>query len=598
MLAAMPSAFIGNGFTPPPTPPLVIRRDVSPSPAYRPRIAPVLGDGGGTVAALKSHLRAKVPARLLTELQEVQDISSMEGRLLMGITDLFEELGTEERQRRTAWEETAQRGARELRAEVEADLARGACESRRLLADARRDAAEARRMAQPCHDLLMALERHEAPAGLSEVIAREVKFKVGQEAERMSQTLWLKLEERLMQAVSGERSRWAEVCASQLSEKLSQEHELQENWRINVEGRLAETEARTAVYKEDLWMATEKARSEMEARINVSLDQARSLTESRVLSAQDKARSEMEARIFNSAEKTRAESESRMGSRLRELHEAGSKTQHVIEKFAERWGSAWSEEAQHREAGDTEARRQLEALSQGIQTQLRLFDGQVRRLETEVLRSTGTVENHSKELRAETELEVKTRQEANSQLLSRINEAQNALRNEMRMEAESRGNGDTRLSASLDKLRGLVGKLVSLVEIQSRVGGSLATGPGLEDLQEAAKEVMAYSFADGAGTPPLVVGGASPGMRLSFDAARIGSRPPVPTQGPAVARIGSAPPATAYAPVGLAPQFEVVRMATTPPPVSRMMLGNSTPPLGSQAGLVGPSPGSLVINSN
>jgi len=80
----------------------------------------------------------KVPARLLAELQEVRSISEIEGRLLTGITDLFGELAKDERHRRQAWEEKADRNARELRAGVDTDLARGACEARRLLAEAKK----------------------------------------------------------------------------------------------------------------------------------------------------------------------------------------------------------------------------------------------------------------------------------------------------------------------------------------------------------------------------------------------------------------------------------------------------------------------------
>jgi len=80
----------------------------------------------------------KVPARLLTELQEVRNISEVEGRLLIGITDLFGELATEERRRRQAWEEKTERNTRELRAGVDAELARSACEARRLLAEAKK----------------------------------------------------------------------------------------------------------------------------------------------------------------------------------------------------------------------------------------------------------------------------------------------------------------------------------------------------------------------------------------------------------------------------------------------------------------------------
>lgn len=283
-----------------------------------------------TVAVAKAsetEVAQRLSERLLADLKKAQGVSEVEGRLLASITELFEELAGEERRRRSVWEEKAERELRGIRNSLDTELASGACETRRLVAEARREATEARRFAQPCHDLLAAFENQEAPPGITQLLKREAQTAATAESERILQALRQELKDATAAAfqestqdfarmVKEEGERWAKACAGQLASAL-----------------LVEQQAR------------EEAKAELERRAT-------------------------------EVEEALAGTEARLGPKLRELQTAHSSLVETLARYGDRWEAAWKEEAEARATGDAEAHaeaaRRAEVLLQasGAQAQI------------------------------------------------------------------------------------------------------------------------------------------------------------------------------------------------------------------------------------
>jgi hypothetical protein len=267
----------------------------------------------------------------------------MEARLLAGLTDLFEELAGEDRRRRTSWEERSERSLRELRATVDADMARGACESRRLLAEAKREAAEARKMAQPCADLIEALERQELPQSFLAGFRREAQAAVSAEMENMLPTLRAQISdavvatsrdhaEQLSKALESEGGRWADVCTRQVTEGMLRE---QQSLESRVSGALdcvaKDVERRSAIGRQELCDVV-------------------------------------------------GELEQRLAARLFDLQEAHTTLQAILDRYAGRWEKAWCEEADARAQADKEAGTRLEQVAHANEVQTRALEASLFRI--------------------------------------------------------------------------------------------------------------------------------------------------------------------------------------------------------------------------
>lgn len=405
----------------------------------------------------------------------------MEGRLLAGITELFDELVAEEQRRRAGWEERCERASREFQASVESDVARGACESRQALADCRRDAQEARKMATPCHDLLAALARGESPPGLTRLVQQEVRSALASESERLrsqlsqtlSQQLGMQLSSQLGAQLNAQLSAsvreqgetyvrmlneksgaWAEACAGQMADAVLCEQKAREACRVALESRLAETEARAVLYKDELQAAAERRSAEMEAR---------------------------------------------MGARLHELQEGNASLQVVLERYSDRWEQAWRSEVELRTSGDREAAQRFEVLVESCEARAKVARSMDEQAEQRAEGVKRYVDAKCFELRTESEAEWNARQGADSALLVRMHEVQA----EVKKEVSLRTTADQQLGISLKQLRDLVQKVVILVELQAQTGSK---GPldklSLGALTEAAAEMLVQTVS-GSGASPL-----------------------------------------------------------------------------------------------
>lgn len=134
-----------------------------------------------------------VPVRFVTQVQmpEKGDMSvNVEScEMNVDLEDVFKDI---DEQRLLAWE---------LRADAEADLKRA--DSKHIISEvkaARREAAEAKRLAQPCHDLMASLQRQEAPLELTRIISREVQRAVREESEQLQGNLRQQLGEEMATA--------------------------------------------------------------------------------------------------------------------------------------------------------------------------------------------------------------------------------------------------------------------------------------------------------------------------------------------------------------------------------------------------------------
>jgi len=382
----------------------------------------------------------KVPARLLAELQEVRSISEIEGRLLTGITDLFGELAKDERHRRQAWEEKADRNARELRAGVDTDLARGACEARRLLAEAKKDAAEARRLAQPCMDLLASLDNNKLPAKFAQVISQEALEVASAEIERATEGLRQELNDVLKSAIHGhaeqfkkaltdESGRWAEACASQLAEGFYREQQAREKFKAAIESKMLESGGNS-----------ERLREEMRTAVA----------------------------------QTCADAEARLGAHLQELQAANVSLQTVLERYTEHWERAWHEETQARVNSDCETTQRLEILVRASEAQVRTMEAAIQRVDAGLNYlglSIGREEN--------------VRQETDSQLLAALCD----LQGELRTEADRRSCTDIRLANNVQQLRVLVNNVVKQIGTQTRIGSTL-NGDGSNLPAESGSDIV------------------------------------------------------------------------------------------------------------
>lgn len=363
-----------------------------------------------------ASLAGKVPNRLLAELQDEQDAATLEGRVLAGVTDLFEEMAVEERRRRVSWEEKADRNLRDLRAGVESDLARAGCESRRLFTEAKREAAEARKMVQPCYDFVAAIERQEALPSLSLVVRREVQLSMQAEVDRLGQHFRQQLTESLTAAsrenaelLAIESSKWAEACAGQMADVISKEQQAREFSIAALEERLGNAHGR------------EQREATQQKQELVEVAEAMCM-------------------------KASNEAEAHLGSLVVQLQEAHVTLQAVLDRYAERWERAWREEADSRIAGDKEANQRFEAMAVALEQRARVFEQ--------------AVEQTALEAQAQAQLqasEARSRQENEQKLLMRLGD----MHKELRMESDVRGGTDSRLSAGLEQLRTLVAQAVA-----------------------------------------------------------------------------------------------------------------------------------------
>lgn len=406
-----------------------------------------------------SFVPLKVPARLFAELREVQDASAMESRLLAGVSDLFEELAMEDRQRRAAWEDKAERSLRELRASVEADVARGACECRRMLSDARREAAEARRLAEPCSDLVAALERHETaalPPTFAALVRREAQTAAVAEVERFSRDISKQLSEESSEQVSrtlrGESSRWAKACADQMAATILMEQHARESSTKGLEARVSEVEACTAQCQE---------------------------------------------------------AQGRIGARFGELQEANAILQSLIDRYAERWELAWREEAKLRKEGDALAEASAAAAAAAAaaavgQTPVPRFLAPAP-AEAEAAGQTAAAAA-IRELRAQVEHEETARQDCDSRLLARLVE----LQNELRMEEEVRTAADARLASGVDQLRCMCANAMVASRVVSAAPSPMSSPPALANQSRQALFEQKGDAVDMATTQVLGPAAATP----------------------------------------------------------------------------------------
>eukprot|EP00927_Polykrikos_kofoidii_P051012 TRINITY_DN4482_c0_g1_i1.p1 TRINITY_DN4482_c0_g1~~TRINITY_DN4482_c0_g1_i1.p1 ORF type:complete len:572 (+),score=110.22 TRINITY_DN4482_c0_g1_i1:113-1828(+) len=308
-----------------------------------------------------------VSAKLLAELREAQSTSEIEARLIGGLTNLFEELAVDDRRRRAAWEERTERAQREFRASLDADLARGACESRRLL-------VETKKIAQPCHDLLENLDRQEVPHGLLQILRREAQNAIAGESERLEQALKSQITDAVVTATQAESDRWAEACASQLADGLLREQKARTNLAAQMEDRLSKAE---------------KAQATLEA------------------------------------------GENKVYGRLRDLHEAHATLQAALDKYADRWERAWREEAEARLQGDNDTTQRLEVMVRAGEAQSRALEASLRRTASEAQRRVAASERGVGELRAQAELEASARQESDERLAAELLRLRNDLQSEV-----------------------------------------------------------------------------------------------------------------------------------------------------------------------
>lgn len=392
--------------------------------------------------------------------------SELETRLLSGLSGLVEDLAAEERRRRVAWEEKAERSARELRAGFEADLARGACESRRLLTEAKREASEARKVSQPCHDFFMARELEELPSSFARLLQREVRVVVSSEVDKMTQTLSDRGHEKVLQA-----------CSAHVAEALRRERECereregQEPSRSSVERRLAEVEGLLKTVE----VHRERRLAEVEASVNG-------------------LKRETQTTVVQSCR----EAETRLGSHFQQLSVTHSSLQSVMDRFVESWEKAWREEAEARTSGDERATEHVQALARAVETQLRALNDAAERA------------------RVELEREAKVRQDADANLL----EGWRDLQSDMRCEKDKRGSSDVKSMACFEELRSTVSKVVAMVEHShtSTRAVRVEPGPALSDpavftavVASTAAQVATLAACDTvarAGSPPPRAGTA------------------------------------------------------------------------------------------
>mmetsp|Transcript_88258 Transcript_88258/g.248479 ORF Transcript_88258/g.248479 Transcript_88258/m.248479 type:complete len:512 (-) Transcript_88258:134-1669(-) len=350
--------------------------------------------------ATSQSLSEKVPARLLAELREAQGASELEARLLTGLTDLFEELAGEERRRRTAWEERAERAQRELRASVDADLARGACESRRFLAEAKRDAGEARKLVQPCQELVSALERQELPPSFQQLIRREVQALTSAESERMLQSLGPLLTASV------------KAASKEHAGQLAQEHAGQ--FTKAIEKSFAEVEARAKLSREEVLSAAQ----EVEGRVTV---------------------------------------------RLKDLQEAHSTLQDVLDKYADRWERAWREEADARAQGDQASTQRIDVVARANEAQARALEASMQRVGLENSHRAAAIESSLVDFRGQVrsavEMEANERQSAEK----RIEVDLQRLRGELHREASDQAGTNGQLASGFEQLKGIVEQVLRLV---------------------------------------------------------------------------------------------------------------------------------------
>lgn len=366
-------------------------------------------------------LGGRVTSRLLSDLQDQQDAASLEGRLLAGVTDLFEELTVEERRRRTSWEEKADRHLRDLRASVESDLARAACESRRLFTEGRTAASEALKVAQTCQDFCTALEQDEAPPSLMLIVRREVEAATRAEMDRLTQKLQKQLGESLSEAVreqSGqftkESARWAEACAGQMADIIEKEQQAREDAISRLVGRLGDCES--------------SAESRQEEMIEIA----------RVTCA-----------------KVSGEAETRLSACFVQLREAHVTLQAGLERYAERWEQAWKEEAELRVNGDQEVLQSFQVVSQRLEVTTRAYDQRAQEFEK-------LLQKVDSEAGSETQL----RQETDNWLLMRLTD----LQKELRMESDVRNSADSQLQTGLEQIRSLVAQAISVGRLSRAEG--------------------------------------------------------------------------------------------------------------------------------
>jgi len=227
--------------------------------------------------------------------------------------------------------------ARELRADAEADLATGfrtprllladVVDVRRLLEEVREEATEAKQLAQPCHELVSALERLEPPKSLQTVLGREAAVAAKVEAEKIQQ-----LQQGYLQRLE-----------SSLHAALRRQEE-QLQLAMNAErGRLlGEVDARLRQHEKVLKEISEHVQDRPDAPEETSGSSA--VEESR-----------LQETLTDLMEKAFAHACVPLSQQLQELNKA-------IEWCVERSDHAWREEAELRALGDADIRRWAEEL--------------------------------------------------------------------------------------------------------------------------------------------------------------------------------------------------------------------------------------------
>mmetsp|Transcript_85499 Transcript_85499/g.134416 ORF Transcript_85499/g.134416 Transcript_85499/m.134416 type:complete len:402 (+) Transcript_85499:63-1268(+) len=275
--------------------------------------------------------------------EKQQDVVAAESCSFAGIAELFDELANEERHRRASFEERMEKVFRELRASVEEDLARAACEARRNLTDARREATEARKLAQPCGVFFSSLEKEEVPANLAQALKREVQTSTRAEAERLAQHLRQELADALAAAcqdhaekLTKESDKWAEACAGQMADLMSSEKQARNQGLTEADERLRRFEERQELQNQEICNSAEAA-----------------------------------CRLVT------AEVETRIGALFAQLQDAHTTLQSVLDRYAERWERAWREEIASEARARQEADNKLLMRLSDMQKEL-LMESDVR----------------------------------------------------------------------------------------------------------------------------------------------------------------------------------------------------------------------------
>lgn len=296
--------------------------------------------------------------------------TDVEGRLLVALSSLVEDFAAEERRKRVTWEEKADRGAREFRASVEADMARAACESRRLFTEVKKEAAETKVAAQPCHDFFLARELKDLPGDFAVILKREVKSAAQAEVEVC---LGAQGMDKLVKA-----------CTDRFMDIFHRERERSDSSQVSLDCRLGRLEATCRTLNQEMHTSVEEGCKDLQIRL---------------------------------------------GARLQQLSLSNTRLQDVLDRYTARWEETWKEEAEVRAGSDEKVLERVQTLTEAVDKQIRTLTDSSQKLlnEFEVERKTRQDSNVAlacgwRELQAEFLDEREKRLKAEGKLANGIEE--------------------------------------------------------------------------------------------------------------------------------------------------------------------------------